>query len=267
MKRPAFHALYEPLGGVTGVFSDKVAAYLQSRPDYPPALFDAVIAATGLAPGMAVADLGAGTGLMTRDWLARGLRVWAVEPNGEMRAAADQWLGAQPGYRSVAGRAEATGLADASVDLVAAAQAFHWFDPDAARAECRRILRAGRWAALLWNDRLPDDPVNAGLDEIAARHGGAPRAAMAASSRDEAPIARFFGGAGSMPAPQRFAHAQQLDAAGFSALLFSRSYIPPRASDAGAAVSRDAQALFDRLQRDGIVTVPYETVLYLGRLA
>jgi SAM-dependent methyltransferase len=264
MTRPAFHALYEPLGGATGVFSDRVAAYLQSRPDYPPALFDAVIAATGLAPGMAVADLGAGTGLMTRDWLARGLRVWAVEPNGDMRAAADQWLGAQPGYRSVAGRAEATGLADASVDLVAAAQAFHWFDADAARSECRRILREGGWAALVWNDRREVDPVNEGIDAIAACHGGPARAAMAATSRDEAPIARFFGGR--VPAPQRFAHAQALDIDGLAGLLFSRSYMPPADSAAGQAVRRDSDALFARLQCNGLVTVPYETVLYLGRL-
>lgn len=264
MTRPAFHALYEPLGGVTGVFSDRVAAYVRSRPDYPAALFDVVIAATGLSPGSVVVDLGAGTGLMTRDWLARGMQVRAVEPNDEMRAAADALLGANPGYRSAAGRAEATGLPAASADLVVAAQAFHWFDADAARIECRRILRARGWAALAWNDRREVDPVNEGVDAIAARHGGATRAAMAAASRDAAPIARFFGG--HVPSPQRFAHAQSLDVDGFASLLFSRSYMPAADSAAGQAVRRDSDALFARLQNSGRVTVPYETLLYLGRL-
>ncbi|MCU0950454.1 MAG: class I SAM-dependent methyltransferase [Burkholderiaceae bacterium] len=257
-------SVYARHGGTTAVFSGKVAAYQRARPDYPAALFDAVIKATGLAPGTTVLDLGAGTGLLSRDWLARGYRVLAVEPNDEMRAAAEQLLGADARFASGAGRAEATGLPDACADLAIAAQAFHWFDPLAARAECRRVLRGPRWAALVWNDRRPGDPVNAGLDGICARHGGARRAAMVANERTDASLSAFFGHA---PTPVVFPHAHRLDAAGFEALVFSRSYMPARDAAAGEAAAADVAALFSALAVDGAVTVPYDSTLYLGRLA
>src|SRR5580658_2649045 len=70
-----------------------------------------------------------------------------------MRAAGEELLAAYPKFRSVGAPAEATTLPDASVELVTAAQAFHWFDPAAARAEFARILRPSGWVAVIWNER------------------------------------------------------------------------------------------------------------------
>ncbi|MDC6668499.1 class I SAM-dependent methyltransferase, partial [Leclercia adecarboxylata] len=123
-------------------FSSRVADYVRYRPDYPPALLDWLHQDIGVPTETLVADIGAGTGISTRLFLAAGHPVIAVEPNAAMREAAEQLLA--PDYlrlRVADGTAEATGLADNSVGLVAAAQAFHWFDATAVRREWARILQ------------------------------------------------------------------------------------------------------------------------------
>lgn len=246
-------------GGSGQLFSRKVADYVASRPDYPAALFDEL---TCRCPPPAEAlDIGAGTGLFTRDLLRRGYRVCAVEPDAAMRAAADAALGAQPGYRSAEGRAEALPVPDASVDLITAAQSFHWFDLEAARAECGRVLRPGGCVALVWNHRA-DDALNRELSALMQAHGGALAAAMAAED-DLARVPAFFGAKGF----QRWqgAHAQRLDADGLAALLFSRSYMPPRDSEAGRAVLADAQALAARhAGADGRFFLRYDCSACIG---
>jgi SAM-dependent methyltransferase len=255
--------LYAHDGGVGQVFSAKIADYVASRPDYPAALFDALATDAGLVPGAVVADLGAGTGLLTAGLLARGAQVTAIEPSAEMRAAADAWLGAKPGYRSQPGSAEATGLPDASVDLITAAQAFHWFDIAPAQREALRVLRPAGQVALIWNDRREGDPLHVAMDELFAEFGGERRRAMIAHETGRGDVPAFFGFA-----PRRFAfdHAHRLDRAGLLALAFSRSYMPARASDAGRAAAQALQTLFERFaDADGSVTVRYTTVLMLGR--
>ncbi|TQT88865.1 SAM-dependent methyltransferase, partial [Xanthomonas perforans] len=116
-------------------FNDRVAAYVRYRPSYPPQLLRWLHDELGVTPATAVADIGAGTGISSRLFLEAGHAVTAVEPNQAMRDAALQWLAEFPKFQAIDGTAEATGLADASVGLVSAAQAFHWFDMQAVHAE------------------------------------------------------------------------------------------------------------------------------------
>ena len=88
---------------------------------------------------------GRGTGLLARLFLDFGCEVFGVEPNPEMRGAGEHTLSGEPRFHSVNGRAEATTLPDGSVDFVTAGQAFHWFEPAAARVEFRRILKPAGW--------------------------------------------------------------------------------------------------------------------------
>lgn len=254
-------ALYQPEGGVHEVFSAKVADYVASRPDYPAALIDCLVAEGALPPHADVADIGAGTGLLTQGFLARGHRVVAVEPSREMRRACDALLGQHPGYRSVEGKAEATGLADRSVDLLTAAQAFHWFDIEPARREALRVLKPRGRMALIWNDRLAGDPLHEALDAVFAEFGGERRGALVAHE-DRRDVAGFFG----FDAPEfRFPHEHRLDAAGLQSLAFSRSYMPPRDSEAGRAAAEALQRIFDRFAEGDRVAVRYTTMLMLGR--
>lgn len=262
MAAEGLRAAAQALGGSTQLFSRKAADYQASRPDYPAALFDEL--ARRCPPPAEALDIGAGTGLFARDLLRRGWPVLAVEPDAAMRAVADAELGGWSGYRSLAGRAEALPAADASVDLIVAAQAFHWFDLEPARAECARVLRPGGWVALVWNHRV-DDALNTALSALLQRHGGALAAAMAAED-DLARVPAFFG---ARPW-QRWqgGHEQRLDAEGLAALVFSRSYMPPRGTAEAAAAEADLRQLFAQYaQGDGRICLRYDTVACIGQLS
>ena len=150
-------------------FSDRVADYVRYRPSYPPDLLDCLRRNCGLTPHWIIADVGSGTGLLTKIFLENGNRVFAVEPNAAMRAAGEEFLRGFEQLASREGRAEATGLEAHSVDLVAAGQAFHWFDRRRARAEFERILKPSGWVALVWNERLTSTPFLADYEQLLHR--------------------------------------------------------------------------------------------------
>jgi SAM-dependent methyltransferase len=251
-------------GGVREIFTTKVEDYVASRPEYPGALFDGLVAAGALpAEPAVVADIGSGTGLLTRGLLVRGHRVFAVEPNAAMRAVADAALADYAGYGSVDGAAEATGLEDGSVDLVTAAQALHWFELDGARREFRRILKPHGQVALIWNDRQLADPLNVALDELFEQFGGARRCALV-EHENHSRVWPFFGG---KPEHQmEIPHEHRLDRATLLSLVFSRSYIPPRESEVAAEVVRQVDAIFDAHAAGGVVTMRYHAVVMAGKL-
>src|SRR5438105_3150063 len=116
-------------------FSSRVDNYAKYRPRYPELLLDLLSAKCELTPETTVADVGSGTGLLTKLFLPNGNRVFAIEPNSGMRRIAEAACQSFPNFISVDARAEATTLENRSVDLVTAAQAFHWFDQVRARQE------------------------------------------------------------------------------------------------------------------------------------
>jgi len=137
--------------------------YERSRPSYSEEVVAWVVARLGLAPGKTVVDVGAGTGKLTRQLVASGARIVAVEPLAEMRA---QFVAAVPGVEIVEGWAEALPLDDATADAVTAAAAFHWFDLDRALPEFHRVLRPDGALAVVRNYRDLRDPVQASVQEI-----------------------------------------------------------------------------------------------------
>lgn len=149
-------------------FSNKVANYVKYRPSYPPEYIGYLLDGVGLS-GAAVADVGAGTGILT-GLLAPGVgKIYAVEPNFNMRSACVEHCGKFGNFTAVDGSAEQTGLADGSVDFVTVAQAFHWFDRPRARLEFRRILRENGRVALVWNSRTAEDEFIRANDELCRR--------------------------------------------------------------------------------------------------
>ncbi|MGW0613345.1 class I SAM-dependent methyltransferase [Streptomyces sp. NPDC002788] len=151
-------------------FNAAAAQYAANRPTYPAGLFDAVEALTGhpLA-GTRVADIGAGTGIATALLHARGAHVIAVEPGDGMAA---QFRRTLPGIPVIRGTGDDVPLADASVDLVTYAQAWHWTDPARSVPEALRVLRPGGALALWWNTDALDVPWIAEAAERTARHFG-----------------------------------------------------------------------------------------------
>jgi SAM-dependent methyltransferase len=242
-------------------FSDRVEDYARFRPGYPPAVLDVLRRETGLTPRHVVADLGSGTGLSARLFLEHGNEVLGVEPNRAMREAAERLLSGWPGFRSVAGTAEATTLPAGSVDLVVAAQAFHWFDAVATRAEVGRILKPGGWAALLWNTRTGSTPFLREYDALLVRFGTDYQRIRHDQMGDEV-LAWFPRGAvlrRTVPNPQ------SLDLESLTGRLLSASYTPPAGHPDREPMLRALEALFRRYQEDGRVRFEYETRLYVGR--
>jgi SAM-dependent methyltransferase len=193
-----------------------------------------------------------------------GCRVVAVEPNLEMRRVADSLFGKIDGYRSVEGCAEAMPLELASVHLITAAQAFHWFEVERARTEFLRVLTAQGQVALIWNDRILDDPLQVELDEVFSEFGGAKRGALLAHE-DRSSVPRFFGS--SRPAQFSWPHSHCLNEAELMSLVFSRSYIPGRNSRAGRVIEDRVREVFSHFAADGSVEVRYRSVAVVGRPA
>ena len=106
-----------------------------------------------------LADIGSGTGILSRAMLERGWTVYGVEPNDDMRRGGGEAAVLFSRFHSVAGTAERTGLPGSSVDLVTAAQSFPWLTPPRFKRECRRnSVRRGK-VALIWNSRVEDSPI------------------------------------------------------------------------------------------------------------
>ena len=137
-------------------FSNRVADYVKYRPDYPCEIVSILADECGLKKDSVIADVGCGPGISSKMFLDNGNRVIGVEPNAAMREAAKEYLADYDNFSVVDGRSDATTLANASIDLVTAAQAFHWFEPEGTRAEFKRILKPGGRIVLMWNERQLD---------------------------------------------------------------------------------------------------------------
>lgn len=247
-------------------FGDRVAAYAAARPGYPDAVATALLARFGLGEGTVVADLGSGTGLSCVPFLRAGCRVIGVEPNAGMRAVGDAALAAWPGFRSAEGTAEATGLAEATVDLAIAAQAAHWFRPDETRRELARILRPPRPVALLWNDRpATGTPFAEGYEAIMVRFGtgyGPIR------ERHGGPTAEMLLGAAAAARPAiELPNDSLLDLPTLIARVESASYMPQPGAPGHVAMIEALTALFAATAEDGRVRMPMTTFVYTGLLA
>jgi SAM-dependent methyltransferase len=236
-------------------FSGLANLYARCRPDYPAAAIDFVIQHCGLAGGSLLVDVGSGTGISSRQFAERGLRVLGIEPNGDMRRQASEDITAELTFEARDGRAEATGLADSSADSVVAAQAFHWFDADAALREFSRILRPGGWVVLMWNERDETDPATAAYGNVVGRSKEArsvegPRR----QARKVLGTCPLFHGA-----EQRlFRHTQTVDEEGLLGRAFSASYAPREAGEREtfAAALRE---VFARFQQRGAMQLKYLT--------
>lgn len=245
-------------------FSDRVHNYVSYRPGYPTAIVDLLRSRCGLDSRAIVADIGSGTGLLSRLFLDHGNRLYGVEPNREMREACERLLASFPAFISVDGTAESTTLASSSIDFMTAGQAFHWFDAERTRAEFARILRPSGWVVLVWNDRRTSStPFLVAYEELLQSHGTDYRA-VDHKRIDRAVIETFY-----RPGQvwvDVFENRQVFDYEGLKGRLLSSSYAPGP-GDPGHLPMMDAlKKLFDAHQRDGHVSFDYDTRVYFGRL-
>ncbi len=218
-------------------FTERVADYVRYRPAYAPEIIDAVLAGF-TAP--AVADLGAGTGISSHLLAQRGARVFAVEPNAAMRSA----IVPGPRITIVDGSAETTNLPDGSVDVVAAFQAYHWFDHDAVLREAQRIVRRdGRFAAV-WNTRDRRDPFTEAYEAIVDRYDES-GARHRSPGRNVTTLDDLRRHGWRNPRVVSASHTQRLDADAVIGFARSASYLP-KSGAAYDAMASEMLALYDR---------------------
>lgn len=209
---------------------------------------------------IAVADIGSGTGKLTKELLEMGYTVYGVEPNTDMRNVAEEKLAGYDRFVSVCGTADNTGLSDGSVDFVTAAQAFHWFDAEAFAAECRRILKDDGYVAIIYNLRDMKKPVVASMADIYYRFS--PEFHGFSNGMSEEKCRDFFGGNCEVV---RFPNDVVYDRERFFERMDSSSYAP-KANDPSRDDFRKAvDDLFDRFGSDGRIVFPSYNVAFIGR--
>jgi SAM-dependent methyltransferase len=243
-------------------FSSRVSNYVRFRPGYPPAVADLLRRECDLYSNARVADVGSGTGLLSRVFLDAGFEVTGVEPNREMRAAAEAILGAYPYFESVEGTAESTTLESGAYDLAVAGQAFHWFDPERTRLEWQRILKPGCCAALIWNERWPGTDVMRSIEDVIDRYATDHDRSIREGGRSR--IAGFF--APTQARTAEFPNHQDFDFEGVKGRVLSCSYIPAEDDPRSALMFDDLKLVFDKYQNGGVIRFEYRTEVYWGKL-
>lgn len=246
-------------------FSSRVENYVKYRPGYPQEIIELFKEECGLTQASVIADVGSGTGILSEMFLKNGNMVYAVEPNRLMRQAGERLLQQYPNFKSIEGAAEATTLADGSVDFVTAGQAFHWFDREKARREFLRILKPAGWTALIWNERRTDTtPFLMAYERMLIEYGTDYQIVNHANLDDET-IALFF--APSDFRLRTFETRQVFDFERLKGRLLSSSYTPEEGHPNYSRMLSELERIFHEYEASGEVAFEYDTKIYYGQLA
>lgn len=246
-------------------FSDRVTNFVKYRPGYPSRIYPYLLAEAGLRPGAEIADLGSGTGLLSKLFLSQGHKIYAVEPNAEMRSAGEELLANKENFVSLEGRAEEIPLPDRSVDFVTAGQSFHWFDAQQSKLEVARILRPPGQAALIWNNwdgKL--SPFLKGYEELLRKCGTDFKQVSRQSSQAEKNLRAFFAPREATVA--HFPHQQLFDFEGLRGRLLSSSYAPLKGYPKHAALLKGIKELFKEHACNDKVRFDYQTSIYHAKM-
>lgn len=228
-------------GDATERFSDRAAAYDACRPAYPAPALDALLRGLGSPDELIVADIGAGTGIATRQLAQRVAQVIAIEPNARMRASAEPL----PNVIWQDGTAEHTGLPEKGVDVAAAFQAYHWFDAVDAFRELKRVAR--RRVGMLQYERNEQHPFSAAYGALVRRYAVDDTEALRART-----LETFRTLAGAAVREAEVAFSQELTLERLLGRVESTSYLPHEGAQ-GEAMRRDVRELFERFERRGFV--------------
>jgi ubiquinone/menaquinone biosynthesis C-methylase UbiE len=245
---------------VNSLYKTKAEKYAKYRWDYAPEAISAIFDVVGISDQTTVADLGAGTGILTRHFVGRAKMVYAIEPEAEMRGLLEKAFSGNPFCQIINSSAENTGLSAHSVDLIIVGQAIHWFEPEIAQKEFRRILKPSGWMALLRN--YGTDPVyEKTIGELFERFSKLEPAQRIYRQ----PMFFYFGN----EAYQKllFPFEISLDWENFLGALMSSAFMPDEHDPNYSEFEANAGQAFASLSLDGWLTSTGETELFLGHLA
>ncbi len=245
-------------------FTDTVSNYLKYRPSYPLEILDRMRKECDLTADSIIADIGSGTGILSKLFLDDGNTVFGVEPNQKMREAAEQELKLYPHFHSINGSAEATELKSNSIDLITAGTAFHWFDFEKTKLEFKRILRSSGWVLLVWNLRaLEYSPLMQEHEKLLIKYGVGYQP-LIDNNAYKLQLKPFF--SPNVIHSFSFTHAQYFDWPGYQGRLLSTSYIPKEHNERYENMMIDLKKIFDKYQQNNLIRYEYVTQSYYGRL-
>ncbi|QEE17621.1 class I SAM-dependent methyltransferase [Promethearchaeum syntrophicum] len=245
-------------------FSDRVENYVKYRPSYPINLIDHLRKNNILTTGQNIADIGSGTGIFSRLLLTTENNIFAVEPNKEMRIAAEKSLQNKPNFNSINGSAENTTLKENSIDIITAAQSFHWFDLEKTKKEFLRILKPNGYIVLVWNVRKSEgSPFSTEYEKLLKSH--IPEYSQVSHRNIDLTRLGNFTGPNDL---QEFScqNIQVFDFEGIKGRLQSSSYTPTEERAEYSILIKDLKEIFNRFQVDGVVQLLYTCEMYFGQL-
>lgn len=245
----------------TNRFDGKSEIYAKARPKYALVFFDYLKNTLNIPAGSVFADIGSGTGIFTEQLLNCGYRVFAVEPNDEMRKKAEEKLACNENFFSVNGNDADMNLPDNSADYITAAQAFHWFHPFAFKKECKRVLKPGGKVIIVYNSRDEKASCTQALADLRYKfnsefHG------FSNGINDEKCTAFFAGKCQIFRAD----NTQTYDRQGYINRVLSSSYSLKEGDDRYAEYLNEINTIFDLFSVDNLIAVPTETVAYIGEI-
>ncbi|MBR5182264.1 MAG: class I SAM-dependent methyltransferase [Clostridiales bacterium] len=243
------------------IFDGYAKDYTVGRPDYAPELIECMYGDHGFSKDSVIADVGSGTGKFARHLIERGSEVYCVEPSDDMRQTAENELSGYPNFHSVKGDAEHSNLGDSSVDFVTTAQAFHWFDVERFRAECKRILKSGGRVFLIWNMRGECDALNREMHEIYEKYCPDFRGFNGGIKKNDERIKYFFENGYEYIS---FDHPLYLDRDTFIARSLSGSYSLQSGNKDFDIYMSEIEDVFEKNSVDGMVTIANMSVAYFG---
>ncbi len=245
-------------------FTRRVDVYRRYRSRYPREVLGLLRAHCGLTPTSVIADIGSGTGMLAEVFLENGNKVFAIEPNSEMRSACKELEASYSGLCCVDGTAEVTTLPERSVNILTAGRAFHWFNHDQCRSEFIRILRPDGWVMFADLGRQKGtEPLLQDFEDLLMRYGSDYAATRAKFDMEEA-CRKFFLNCEMHHA--EFLGIQELNYDELEGQTLSFSVIPLPGDPGYPAMRRALQAYFARYQSEGRVPVPTDCTIYFGRL-
>jgi len=239
-------------------FSDRAEDYNKYRPSYPKELISILKSELNLDFSGVIADIGSGTGISSIPFLENTNTVYGIEPNKEMRHAAEELLKKFPNFISIDGTAEATTLPGKSVDMIFCGQSFHWFDKIKSKKEFDRILKENGHIVFVWNCRNTNDDFqkeyeNALLTNIEEYKFVNHRNISAIDIQD------FF-----KPKEMRvikIGNKQTFDLEGLKGRLKSSSYCP-KSGETYDKLMAEMGIIFDKYNSNNRIAFEYETQIY-----
>lgn len=246
------------------IFDGKAEKYKASRPEYPVELFlklqkDGILKAEDIA-----ADIGAGTGIFSRQLAEYVKAVYAVEPNEQMRRLIGvDHAGGENNIFPLEGSAEHTGLKPESVDVITAAQAFHWFDRGIFKKECSRILKENGYVILVWNVRDMSSDLIKDCYEACKKHCPGFKGFSNGVDFEKETFSGFFK---ESITKITIENPSFYDEAAFTGRNLSSSFAPGREDPAYEPFKREIKDIFAKYSHDNVVKYPYETVCFVGKI-